>query len=81
MTLNDTVELMNSEDYKDRFLAEYMQTKIRCERLHKMLIKHEAGTLGFEPTSSIALLEEQEHRMNRYLWMLELRAEIEGIEL
>lgn len=29
MELKDTVELMNSEDYKDRFKAEYYQTKIR----------------------------------------------------
>lgn len=29
MELKDTVELMNSDDYKDRFKAEYYQTKIR----------------------------------------------------
>ena len=29
MELKDTIELMNSENYKDRFKAEYYQTKIR----------------------------------------------------
>lgn len=27
--LKDTIELMNSSDYKDRFKAEYYQLKIR----------------------------------------------------
>ena len=46
--LNETVALMNSDDYKDRFCAEYWQLKIRYEKLHAILIKNEAGTLGFE---------------------------------
>ena len=29
MELKDTVALMESDDYKDRFKAEYYQTKIR----------------------------------------------------
>ena len=77
--LQNTVELMNSKDYKDRFKAEYYQTKIRYEKLHKMLIKHEAGTLEFEPTCPIALLREQEAYMDNYLRVLEVRSEIEKI--
>lgn len=42
MELKDTIDLMNSEDYKEYFIAEYYQTKIRYEKLHKMLIKYEA---------------------------------------
>lgn len=37
--LIETVELMTSEDYKERFRAEYWQTKIRCDKLHTVLIK------------------------------------------
>ena len=44
MELKDTVELMNSADYKERFKAEYLQTKIRYDKLHKLIIKMEAGT-------------------------------------
>lgn len=79
--LKDTVALMNSEDYKDRFKAEYLQTKIRCEKLHAMLIKHEAGTLDFTPTCPIMSLRKQEIAMNEYLKTLEIRAAIEGIDL
>ena len=41
MELKDTIDLMNSDDFRDRFVAEYCQTKIRYEKLHKMLIKYE----------------------------------------
>ena len=46
---------MNSADYKDRFKAEYFQTKIRCNNLHKMLVKKAAGTLDFEPAAALAV--------------------------
>lgn len=81
MELKDTIELMNSSDYKDRFKAEYQQIKIRHEKLHKMLVKWDAGTLDFEPTCSKALLMEQERYMREYIRCLETRAEIEGVDL
>lgn len=81
MELKDTIELMNSEDYQDRFKAEYYQTKIRYNKLHSMIIKYEAGNLDFEPKCSIELLKEQASFMGNYLYRLEVRAEIENIEL
>ena len=39
----DTVHLMLGEDYKDRFVAEYRQTKIRYERLKRFNTKIEAA--------------------------------------
>ena len=81
MELKDTINLMNSDDFKDRFVAEYLQTKIRYEKLHKMIIKYRAGTLKFEPKCEIELFEEQAKHMGLYLKCLEIRAEIEGIEL
>lgn len=81
MELKDTIELMNSKDYKERFKAEYYQTKIRYEKLHKMTTKWEAGTLEFEPSCSLSLLLSQKRHMGEYLHCLEIRAEIEGIEL
>ena len=79
--LKDTIEFMNSEDYVKRFQGEYLQTKIRYDKLHKMLIKYEAGTLEFEPSCPIEILKEQKCHMGNYLRMLEIRAEIEKIEL
>ena len=52
MELKDTIELMTSENYKERFKAEYLQLKIRVEGLRKMLIKWDAGKLDFTPAMS-----------------------------
>ena len=81
MELKDTIDLMTSEDYKDRFKAEYYQTKIRYDKLHKMLVKNEAGVLDFTTTVPISKLMEQKRYMGEYLRMLEIRAAIEGIDL
>lgn len=81
MELKDTITLMNSSDYKDRFKAEYQQTKIRYDKLHRMIVRYEAGTLDFEPTCSLELLKEQASYIGRYLYTLEVRAEIEKIGL
>ena len=81
MELKDTISMMNSSDYKDRFIAEYLQAKIRYEKLHKMVVKYDAKTLDFKPSCSIELLKEQKKHMGNYLYCLEVRAEIEGISL
>ena len=79
--LVDTIDLMNSADYKDRFKAEYFQLKIRYNKLHTMIVKYEAGTLTFEPKCKIDILKEQVSYMGKYLYTLEVRAEIEGIDI
>lgn len=78
MELKDTIDLMNSSDYKDRFKAEYWQVKIRLEKLRKMIAKWQSGTLGFTPSCSLELLKEQVEPMQNYLDTLEVRAEMEG---
>ena len=79
--LIDTVELMLSNDYKERFISEDYQTEIRYNKLHEMIVRYEANTLNFEPKCSIDILKKQASYMGDYLYMLEVRAEIEGIEL
>ncbi len=79
--LKDTVELMNSGDYKDRFKAEYLQAKIRRDKLHDMIIKYHAGTLDFEPKCPIDVLMRQRVYMEEYIDTLLIRAEFEEIEL
>lgn len=79
--LKETIELMTSADYKERFKAEYYQLKIRYQKLHNMLVKMEAGTLEFAPTCSAEIFREQLAAMHNYLYMLEVRAQIEGVEL
>lgn len=79
--LKDTVELMNSADYKERFKAEFLQTVIRHEKLYEMVVKYKAGTLGFVPDCSLELLIEQLRAMGNYIMLLRVRAEVEGITL
>ena len=81
MDLKDTVEGMTSADYKERFKAEYQQTKIRYDRLQELLVKYDAGKLTFEPTCGIDWLRKQAKYMGKYLYVLEVRAQLEEIDI
>lgn len=74
-------QLTNTTTYKDRMKVEYRELKDRYQKLHRMLIKNEAGTLGFTLTCPVSLLEEQKRHMGEYLRILEIRAEIEKVVL
>lgn len=81
MELKDTVKLMESADYKERFLAEYWQTRIRYQKLKKMIIAYEARKLSFVPTCPVEVLRHQRNAMLEYLAVLETRAAFEKIDL
>ena len=81
MELKDTVELMTSSDWKDRFKAEYLQTKIRYEKLHKLIIAREVGKIDFNTPISLESWKTQASHMGLYLYELEKQACIHGIEL
>lgn len=81
MKLNETVGMMNSPEYKERFRAEYLQLKIRMSGLSEMLKKYKAGTLTFTPSCSYDLLNGQFKAMDMYASFLEERAVIEDINL
>lgn len=68
-------------DYKARMKKEYWQLKDRYNKLHTMVTKYEAGTLDFTPTCSLDLLKQQKAAMGQYLHRLEIRAEIEKVNL
>lgn len=76
---------MLSEDYKDRFTAEYFQTYSRYMRLKRFCNKIEAaqikGITEPEHDCPLPLLREQQRAMGEYLHILELRAEIENINI
>lgn len=67
--------------WQERMRFEYDELKTRYEKLHRMITKYEAGTLDFTPNCSIDLLRQQKRHMGEYLHDLEIRAEIEGVEL
>ena len=80
-TLKDTVELMNSADYKERFIAEYEQLVIRYRGLKNMLDKWDRDELTFEPTCPRSTYNMQIKAMADYIAVLEARAVMEGINL
>ena len=81
MELIDTIDLMTSDDYKDRFMSEYYQVKIRYQKLKSILDKYEEGSLDFEPSCSISLLMIQRDIMEDYLNVLQDRAITENISV
>ena len=81
MRLADTVNMMNSEDYKERFKAEYSQLVIRYYGLKAMLEKWDAGTLSFRPTCPRSTYNIQVKAMEDYIAILEARAVMENVNL
>ena len=92
MKFKDTVDMMLSDDYKERFKAEYYQTKERYEKLKSFNTRIEAAVRA-NRTCTIPrvqmpkhdcpeeMLKNQQGIMGEYLHIIELRAVIEGIEL
>ena len=81
MKLVDTVEMMNSSDYKERFKAEYEQLVIRYNGLRNMLEKWDNGTLEFEPTCPRSTYNLQIKAMTDYIAVLGARAVMENVNL
>lgn len=81
MELRDTVDGMLSDDYVERFKAEFRQLHIRAERLGKMLRDYEDGSLGFTPKCGAELLYRQLSAMRDYELVLARRATVENISL
>lgn len=83
------IKLMQSENYKDRFKAEYYQLKNRWEKLSDILEYYKTTGKFFDSHGveikndkiDIPLLTRQKRCMTEYLHILEKRAEIEKIKL
>ena len=81
MYLSDTTELMLSQDYKERFRAEYWQLETRLNSLLLMLEQWDKGTLPFVPTCPRELYDEQIAAMGAYLKILKKRADLEAVDV
>lgn len=79
MLLIDTAPLMVSDDYKERFKAEYYQTKIRHDRLEEMV--NNWDDLDFVPTCEKSVYVNQIKAMELYLDILLFRAGKEDVKL
>ena len=72
---------MNSEEYRDRFKAEYYQVYIRFVKLKDMLKKWDKDELDFENNCTYSTYEMQIKAMRDYISVLEARAVMENIDL
>ena len=79
--LVETVDLMLSSNYENRFRGEYYQLIIRIKKLDKFIRQFKQGELDFKPDCSLDVLERQLEVMIKYAKTLEVRADIEGIEI
>jgi len=67
--------------YKERAIGEYWFVKIKYQRLHDMIIKREADMLPFKPNCPMEQWKAQADAMGQYLYQLEIKAAMEGIDL
>ena len=87
MELESTVDLMISEDYQDRFIAEYWQLKIRRDKLKKFIQQIEIANDYYngenEPAHDcpVQLLKDQLYYMDALMDILDKRRIIEHITL
>lgn len=81
MVLSETINGMVSEDYKERFIAEYYQLVIRYKGLKKMLDNWDKGNLNFIPTCPRSTYDLQIKAMAEYNAVLRARAVLEGVNL
>lgn len=81
MELKNTINMMESVDYKERFKAEYYQLAIRLRKISEMLEKWDNGKLDFSPTCPRSIYNIQVKAMTEYIAALEARAVMEKIDL
>ena len=81
MKLKDTIEIMTSKDYKERFKAEFWQNAMRLRKLDEIISDYEDGKLDFTPICPIEILKQQYDAMVKLHNIYIIRANIEGIKL
>lgn len=83
MELKDTIDMMTSEDYKERFRGEFYQLEIRAKKLLAFIRKCEDAQIEGkeEPKHDcpLSLLRAQFDAMAEYLGILRKRALIENV--
>lgn len=76
--LKDTVDHMISDDWKKRFIAEYAQLITRIDSIVDLMWEDEEKIKEIGP---LDLIDMQVEHMNNYKRILDIRAEIYGIDM
>lgn len=69
------------EAYKERMAEEYRELEERIKKLDAIIDRYYDGTLDFTLNCPIEILRAQRTAMGKYMDVLDIRAEIEGVEL
>lgn len=69
------------EAYKERMAAEYRELEERLNKLDAIIDRYYDGTLDFTLNCPVEILRAQRIAMGKYMDVLEIRAEIEGVAL
>lgn len=80
-SLKDITSYLESKDYKNRMIGEYLFVKDKATKLDDMIDKYYDGGLGFTPSCPMSILEAQVDSMWAYVKILEHRADLEMIDL
>ena len=80
MKLVETVNLMCSNDSKDRLIAEYIQLVIRLQKLDDF-INNKSDIRFVADDTTMSLMLKQRDAMRSYKECIEKRADIAGIDL
>ena len=82
-TLADTIPYMLSNDWKERFIGEYKQLRMRIDALDKRIDRIEEGKVLYPNFIPIDLetLKDQQNEMYAYIDTLKKRASIYDIDL
>ena len=79
MNLEETIDLMLSENYEDRFCAEIYQLNYRVKKLEDIINNY--NNLNFVPKTPKILLQQQLASMYSYLALLILRSDYEEVAI
>ena len=74
-TLEDTVDMMLSDSWSDRFLAELIQTEMRRDKLEDALVKIALSDKKYNE-EEVELLKKQYRIMSDYIHVLEERVDL-----
>lgn len=80
-TLSDTIEWMQSDDYKVRFKAEYWRLVIRMEKARNAVANFMKPALNATAANRCEMLSKQFEIMKEYKKILEKRAFSENADL
>lgn len=81
MVLDKTVDMMLSDDPKERIKAEYHQLTYRVNKLQKMIREYKNNKRDCCHKCSLDLLLWQLKAMQEYQYVLKRRCEVENIKL